>query len=86
MLMKCKEVSHPIASGSADELGFMKRLELRMHLAMCRHCQGYANQIKSLGAGARRLVGANEPTSEELQKLENEICDKICGHGGGAQH
>ncbi len=23
---------------------------------------------------------------EELQKLENEICDKICNHGGGTQH
>jgi hypothetical protein len=34
---------------------------------MCRHCQGYANQIKALGDGARRLVGAREPSSEELQ-------------------
>ncbi len=86
MMMKCKEVSHLIASGSAEDLGFMKRMELRIHLMMCNHCQGYADQIKALGKGARRLVGANEPTTEELQKLENEICDKICSHGGGTHH
>ncbi len=86
MMMKCKEISHLIASGSAEDLGFMKRLELRLHLMMCRHCQGYADQIKALGDGARRMIGAREPSSEELQKLENEICEKICNHGGGTQH
>ncbi len=85
-MLKCKDVSHLIASGDAEELGFLKRLELRLHLMMCRHCQGYADQIKALGAGTRRLMGAREPTAEELQHLENEICDKICGHGGGTSH
>ena len=86
MMMKCKDISHLIASGHVEELGFMKRLEMRLHLMMCRHCQGYAQQIKALGDGARRMVGAKEPTPEELQHLENEICDKICNHGGGTSH
>ena len=86
MMMKCKDVSHLIASGAVDDLGFMKRMELRLHLAMCRHCQGYAHQIKALGDGARRLVSSKEPTAEELQDLENEICEKICNHGGGTTH
>jgi len=86
MMMKCKDVSHLIASGEVDEVGFLKRMELRLHLLMCRHCQGYAQQIRSLGDGARRLVGAKEPTAAELQHLENEICDKICNHGGGTSH
>ncbi len=86
MMMKCKEVSHLIASSEAEDLGFMKRFELRLHLMMCKHCQNYADQIKALGRGARRMVGAQEPSSEDLQKLEDEICDKICNHGGGAQH
>ncbi len=86
MMMKCKDISHLIASGEADELGFLKRMELRVHLLMCHQCQGYANQIKALGEGTRRLMGTKEPTSEELQRLENQICDKICNHGGGTSH
>ncbi len=77
MMMKCKDISQLIASGAGDDAGFMKRLELRMHLMMCRHCQGYAQQIKALGEGARRLIGTEEPTAEELQQLEDEICDKL---------
>jgi len=86
MMMKCKDISHLIASGEVDEFGFLKRMELRMHLLMCRHCQNYARQIGALGVGARRLFGAKEPTAEELQRLENEICDKICDHGGSTSH
>ena len=85
-MLNCHDVSHLIASSESDELGFMKRLEIRLHLMMCRHCNRYAQQIKALGAGARRLVGAQEPTAAELRQLENEICDKICNHGGGAGH
>jgi hypothetical protein len=83
MMMKCKDISQLIASGDSENMGVMKRLELRLHLLMCRHCQSYSRQIKALGVGARRLVGAQEPTSEELLHLENAICDRICKHGGG---
>ncbi len=85
-MLKCQDVTQLIASSAAEELGFMKRLELRLHLLMCRHCHNYADQIKALGDGARRLMGGREPTRDELKHLENEICDKICSHGGGAQH
>lgn len=82
-MMKCHDISHLVASGEVDDLGFMKRLELRMHLLMCRHCQNYVSQIKALGDGARRLMQQRGPTSDELQHLEKEICDKICSHGSG---
>lgn len=80
-MLKCQDASHLIASGEAEDLGFFKRLELRLHLLMCRHCNNYSRQIQALGTGARRLIRTQEPTQDELQHLENEICDKICGHG-----
>jgi hypothetical protein len=33
----------------------MRRLEVRLHLLMCRHCSRYAEQIRKLGLAARRL-------------------------------
>ncbi len=64
--------------GAADDLAFFKRLELKAHLLLCRHCQSYSRQIAALGRGARGLVGATEPTSDELRNLEDAICQRIC--------
>lgn len=77
MMMRCKEVSHLVASGEADDLGFMKRLELRLHLMMCRHCANYARQIRALGDGVRRLAASQDPPPEELRHLEDRICDHL---------
>ena len=84
MMLKCKDVSHLVASGDVAELGFMKRLELRVHLAMCRHCAAYVRQIHALGNGIRNLTGASEPSSDELQQLENHICEHRSHHRGDA--
>jgi hypothetical protein len=78
-MMNCSEISELVASGRSDEIGFAKRLELKMHFFMCKHCRTYAKQINALGIGARRLLGAQEPTAEQMLHLEQQICEKICG-------
>lgn len=76
-MMKCKDASHLVASGAAAELGFLKRLELRLHLAVCRRCAAYARRIRTLGAGMRKLAGIDEPSNAELENLEHRICDHL---------
>jgi len=78
-MMTCSKISELVASGRIDELGFFKRAELKMHYLMCKHCRGYAIQINALGLEVRRMVGVQEPTAEQMQILEQQICDKICG-------
>jgi len=85
-MLKCREISHLIATDAYGDLGFMKRLELRMHLMMCRHCLGYFKQMQASGNGARRLMGKDEPTAEELSRLEREICAKICHQDGSGSN
>ncbi len=84
MMMKCRDVSHLVASGDADDMSLMKRMELRLHLMMCNHCRNYVRQIKTLGAMTRRLIGAREPSSKELQQLEDSICTELLKQGGGS--
>ena len=85
-MLKCQEVTHLIASDDYQDMGFMQRLEMRMHLLMCRHCLSYMKQMRAIGKGARQLVGGREPTNEELDQLEKEICTRICHQDGSGSH
>jgi len=75
--LNCKQVTHIVATGEIEELSWPRRLEMRFHLMMCKHCREYTTQILALGRGARRLFGfADDPVI--LERLENEIM----AHGG----
>jgi len=71
-MLKCKQVTHIVASGEIDELSWMKRIEMRLHLMMCSHCREYVSQVFALGRGVRRLFGFEED-SETLARLEQNI-------------
>jgi len=80
-MMNCSEVSELVGSGFHEELSFAKNLELKIHFLICKHCRHYANKISALGAEAHRLLGTQEPTTAQMQHLEQQICEKICsGH------
>ncbi|MEN8008589.1 MAG: hypothetical protein ABFS42_16390 [Candidatus Krumholzibacteriota bacterium] len=71
------------AAGEIEDFGFMKRMEIKFHLFMCRHCRNYVAQIRSIGEGAKNAAAEAEPDREELQRLEKHICDHLCrGHHG----
>ena len=36
--------------------------------------------VKAMGRDVRGLVLSTEPTSREIDDLENRICDNICRH------
>ncbi len=83
-MLKCRDLSRLIASDGIEDLGFMKRMEIKLHLFMCTHCRDYWAQIRSIGQGAKDLAAGAEPDQEQLQRLEKDICDKICSHGHGS--
>jgi len=76
-MMKCREVSRVVATDAAHELGFFKRLELRLHVLMCNHCRRYLAQIRGLGRGARELADRDPCSGERLEELENKILDRV---------
>jgi anti-sigma factor RsiW len=64
-MLNCREVTEH-ASGLIDgELSWMQRLQMRLHLAMCKHCSRFVRQLRLLRAalGHRRQV-AGEPLPE----------------------
>lgn len=53
-MLKCREVSHLVGSDEVRAASLRTRLEVRLHLLMCRACRRYASQLLALGRAVRR--------------------------------
>ena len=79
-MLKCNQVSRIVSTDDYHELGFMKKVEFKLHLMMCSHCQRYVNQIKSLGQVSREKAQDLEASEEQLVRMEGQIREDV---GGG---
>jgi len=89
-MLKCHEVSRLAASEEIARVGFMRRLEYRLHLLMCRHCRSYVRQVGLIGAAARRLMGTAAEDAEAVESLEAWVMEAVRESGdsgpGGPRH
>ena len=76
-MLKCKEVTQLVASGEIDQAAWPKRLELRLHLLMCRYCRLYAAQLRKLGDLARRAWGPGTVDPATLQRIEQRVLQEL---------
>jgi hypothetical protein len=85
-MLRCREVAHLFATDEVERAGWLRRVELRLHLRMCRYCRLYAQQIRKLGEMARRVWGKGSSDPEVLARLEQKILHRIGDNpsGGGA--
>jgi len=72
-MLKCNQVSRIVSTDDYQELGFMKKVEFKLHLMMCSHCQRYVQQIKSLGKVSRENAKELEASEEQLVRMETRI-------------
>ena len=68
-MLKCSEIARILSSG--EETSWMKQAQMKMHLAMCKHCSRYAEQLRSIAASAGKLFASH--SKEELAELEAKI-------------
>lgn len=73
--MTCKEVSTLIARGELAEASFTRRLAVRVHLAMCRHCRAFQRQLQAISAAARSRADQLDPDPEFEAKLIRRVRD-----------
>ncbi len=71
----CSQVAKWIASDEYSTAGLLKRLGIRLHLAMCRNCSTYQRQLKALGSTLRAIY-RELPLSVE-GPATNRIVDKL---------
>jgi hypothetical protein len=53
-MLRCREVSQLVSESMERKLPFRQRMQVWMHLAMCRLCAGFARQIRLLRIVARQ--------------------------------
>jgi len=60
-MISCKRVANLLMSDQLQSQSWWKRLEVRLHLAMCDLCSRLARQLVRLRDGARQMRDPDEP-------------------------
>jgi hypothetical protein len=56
MMPTCKEVSRLVSQGLDRRLGFIERVRLRVHLAVCDGCTNFKKQMEFLRKAVKQLA------------------------------
>ncbi len=75
-MQSCKEVARMIASDELADAVWINRALVRLHLLMCRHCRGYAAQLRAIGAAARNRWDLRVADRAALERLERSILER----------
>ena len=76
-MLTCREVVGRIASDRFAEAGWLERVSVRLHLALCRHCRRYAKQLDAIGTMAQELLGGRDRRHDADDDLEPKILERI---------
>jgi hypothetical protein len=72
-MMNCRDVALALSSGTSGGASFGSRAAVWMHLAMCRHCRAFREQLRrftTLVRGAARAVENEPPSTFEARIIE----------------
>ncbi len=75
-MISCKEVVRILSS--SEELTVRKKIELKAHLFICKHCSGYLSQLNAINEKLKNnfelLTKANP---EKVQELEDKVIEDL---------
>jgi hypothetical protein len=78
-MMTCHDVSTLVSTGGLSDAPLLRKLGVRMHLAMCRHCRAFRRQIETIARAARVAGLAFE--GELPQDYGARIVQRLHPHG-----
>jgi hypothetical protein len=70
-MLKCKEIAGMLASDGLETAPWTRRLAVRLHLAMCRHCLE-ASILSSAGDRAGSKGDGESRSKKSSDPLDNE--------------
>ena len=74
-MISCKSVATLLMSDQLQAQSWWRRMEVRLHLAMCRFCSRLARQIEQLRSATRRVSEQEEADSS----LEDRLIRRLSG-------
>ena len=75
-MLTCKDAAKAIGQDKWRTASWWRRLALRVHLLMCRHCRRYAAQIRAIGTAARSLFREQSEDPKALERLQERILSR----------
>ena len=76
-MISCKSVAKLLMSDQIQAQSSWKRLEVRLHLAMCVFCSRLARQTEQLRSAARGVSEQETPA----QDFEDRLIRRLSGQG-----
>lgn len=73
LVLSCQKATLLIEKGHVQPLGFMDRIQLNMHLKICKHCSNYQKQSLLI----ENVLNANKPKNIPLNNLKLSEQSKI---------
>lgn len=70
-MLKCRDVPVEVSAALDGELPWRRRLALRFHVLLCRHCRRYLRQARSL---ARAWRNREDPATDKEVAAVLDAC------------
>jgi predicted anti-sigma-YlaC factor YlaD len=76
-MLSCKEVAERASALIDGELGLFDRLQMRLHLAMCKGCGAFVDQLATTNELARVAVTEDDLPGEEADSRISAILSQL---------
>lgn len=77
----CRQATELASRGMDERLSLLDRLGLKVHLAMCRNCRRFADQLEEMRRLFRLETGADDDADglpdEARRRIEAELRKKL---------
>ncbi len=75
-MFSCKDISK--VACHCDELGFVEKINYKIHLMMCGNCRKYVHGIELIGMKFSEILKRKRNVSpEKVTELENRILESV---------
>lgn len=74
-MLNCKQVTKIISS--EDSQSWRRKLEVRFHLLMCKHCRKYAKHIDIIKTSFKNIFQLSDADKEKINEIEQTVLEKI---------
>ncbi len=76
-MISCRNVARLLTSDELAAQSRWKRMEVRLHLAMCKFCSRLARQLELMRIAARRLPDSTKEDKDLEERLARRLFDRM---------
>lgn len=76
-MLSCQEISRLVSESLDRKLPWHRRMEVWLHLKMCRLCSGFWGNLLRIRTAARESAAADEPLPDGPDRLSSESKDRM---------